>query len=115
MRGLDSSTSAGAFTNAPSRALNLAAGGTAPPERLASSLHAPGLEGQAPGGSRAPESRDQLRTAEGDREGARPRGSTGELGIQGGARAPTICSGASASAAPAVGQAIRRFGEGYPE
>src|SRR5207249_10222186 len=57
---------------------------------LFSRFHDRRAQAEAPGRSRAPEPRDQLRITEGDRAGSRARRSAGELGVQGGTRAPAI-------------------------
>src|SRR5690242_6880110 len=100
MRGLESST-------------RPCTGGEMSPSFYAS-RHAARAEGPATGGSRAPESRDQLRFTEGDREGARSWGLAGELRVQGGAGTTAVCPGPRASSAVAPLEALRRLGEGHP-
>src|SRR5574341_437069 len=78
--------------------------------RLSGSRYDRPAEAEAPGGSRAPEPRDQLRLAEGDRAGARPWGPPRELRIQGGARAAAIRVVAPVAPAPAALQAVERHG-----
>src|SRR6266571_2923236 len=85
-----------------------------PATRLDFSRHDRRAEAAAPSRGRAPESRDQLRAAERDREGARPRGSARELGIQGGARAPAVRDVPSQPLAAAPLQALERAGVRYP-
>src|SRR5215510_15650884 len=101
MRGLESST-------------RPCTGGEMSPSFYAS-RHAARAEGPAAGGSRAPQSRDQLRSTEGDREGARPWGFAGELRIQGGPGAATIRPGAGAPPAAAPFEALGRLGKGHPQ
>src|SRR5512146_1528961 len=101
MRGLESST-------------RPCTGGEMSPSFYAS-RHAARAEGPAAGGSRAPESRDQLRSAEGDREGARPWGLAGELRVQGGAGTAAVRPGPGASPAAAALQTVRRLGKGHPQ
>src|SRR2546422_6649250 len=57
---------------------------------LFSRFHDRRAQAEAAGRSRAAEPRDQLRITEGDRAGSRARRSAGELGVQGGTRAPAI-------------------------
>src|SRR2546426_3314642 len=71
-------------------------------------------QAEAPGRGRAPEPRDQLRATEGDRAGARAWRPAGELGIQGGARAPAIRDVATLPSPAAAFQALGRAGVRHP-
>src|SRR6267143_4926091 len=64
-------------------------------------------QAKAPIRSRTPESRNLLRPAKRDREGARARRSARELRVQGGARAPAIRASARASPAAQAIEALR--------
>src|SRR2546428_7883050 len=81
---------------------------------LFSRSHDRRAQAEAAGRSRAPEPRDQLRVTEGDRAGSRARRLAGELGIQGGTRAPAIRDVTALPSPAAALQALGRAGIRHP-
>src|SRR6266566_740974 len=78
---------------------------------LFSRSHDRRAQAEAAGRGRAPEPRDQLRATEGDRAGSRARRLAGELGIQGGTRAPAI---RDVTALPSPAPALQALGRASP-
>src|SRR3989442_4400855 len=74
---------------------------------LFSRSHDRRAQAEAAGRGRAPEPRDQLRVAEGDRAGSRARRPAGELGVQGGPRASAI---RDVAGLPSPASALQAFG-----
>src|SRR6266403_4647345 len=71
-------------------------------------------QAEAAGRGRAPEPRDQLRAAEGDRAGARAWRPAGELRVQSGARAAAIRDVAALPSPAAALQTLERAGIRHP-